>query len=517
MKSQGLTKATAFNLFSRLGLGILGFLQVVLIAKAFGVSVTTDAYMVAIWIPLFVWGMGDSVLIYALVPYLVSIQVKEGSKSANEAANHIFSWFLLVLLAVSIMLYLCASPLVYILVPGFSKEAKLLTVELLRWLSPSVFLGGLAAFFASLLFSIRKFAVPAVTALFPDLGAIGFILFGIKKWGIKAVVIGFIIGVSIQLIILFFTLLRTGIFPRFIRPKFTEFMKTAKLMGPRVGGVGLNRAIVGVDRFFASMLGAGSVSLLAYSFRLTQLPVSLAVAAFGKTLMPTLSKEIAEGNMENVRKLIPRFIGFVFFGLAPIVLLLIYYSEPIIRLIYERGAFTSEATRLAANVLIFYSLAILFSSITVIFSGIFFASGDTWTPFKVTVLSLILNAVLDYVLMSFFGITGIAMATFCVAIITMIVLYNKLKDRIGRIEISQAFKSVIKIVLATGAMSITIWAMTELLQNYLNIQNLKSLFVEIGVLSIFSWVVFLLVCRFLKLEEYLAIELILGRKIGWQK
>ena len=179
MNKQRLAKATIINLSSRVVLGILSLLQVVLIARVFGVSETIDAYMVAIWIPLIIWGLGDSVLIYSLVPYLVSLHVKDGVKSAREAAGHIFSWFIILLLGISIGVYLVSPYLVYILVPGFSKDAQILTAELLRYLSPAILIAGLTAFLSSILYTLKKFTVPAIAALFPDIGAIGFILYGI--------------------------------------------------------------------------------------------------------------------------------------------------------------------------------------------------------------------------------------------------------------------------------------------------------------------------------------------------
>jgi len=518
LRKQRLARSAAINLSSRIGLGIFGLLQVVLIAREFGVSSTTDAYMIAVWITLIIWGMGDTVLTYSLVPYLVSLHVKDGRQRTMAAVNRIFTWFFLAMLAFAIFIYLIAPYLVYVLVPGFSQEAYLLTVELLRLLSPVVFLGGLAAFMAALSYTLRRFGVPAIAAQLPDLGAIAFILFGgIGRWGIKAVAVGFLLGVTLQLIILIFSLLRVKSLPRFSLSGPREFINVAKLMVPRAGGIGMNRAIIGVDRLFASMLAAGSVSVLGYTYRLTQLPVSLAVSTFGKTLMPHLSKEVADGNTGYLRKFVPYAIGFALFGLAPLMLLFVCFSETIIRLLYQRGNFTEGAAVLASGVFIFYSLAILFSATSAILSGIFFASGDTWTPFKVTLTALFINALFDFVLMNAFGIIGIPMATLGVSIITTSLLYRKLNATIGRIEISRIFKSIIKIAAASVCMGLSIVAMRGFLSGQINLHGTEVQLLEIILVSFVSWVFFLVACRLLKLEEYLALESIVGRKLGWVK
>lgn len=517
MNKQRIVKAALVNLFSRVGLGVLGFIQVILIAKAFGVSITTDAYMVAIWIPLFIWGMGDSVLVYSLVPYLVSLQVKEGKNSSRESVNDIFSWFLLIMLAATIGIYFGSEYIVRILVPGFSDEGRILTAGLLRWLSPAILLGGLTAFLTAILYALKKFTVPAIVALLPDIGAICFLVFGVEQWGISAVVMGFLSGLFVQLIILVITLLRSGNLPGFRLSGIKKIKDVSMLIGPRVGGVGMNRAIVGVDRFFASMLEAGAVSILAYSYKITQLPVSMAVSAFGKTLIPVLSKDVAQGNMDNVRKFIPRAVGYLLFVLAPMVLLIIFFSEPIIRILYQRGSFSPEATLIASHVLVFYSLAMLFQSIGIIFSGVFYIMGDTWTPFKITAISLILNVVLDAVLIKFFGIPGIAIATLGVAAVSMVLLYIMLSIRIGGIKIVQFINSLMKIAVATGIMGLVIWGLSVIFTQPVPYNNVAGQFLQMGSFSLLSWIIFLFACRLLKLEEYLTVELILGRKFWLQK
>ncbi len=518
MRQKRLGRSALINLLSRLGLGAFGLLQVILIAREFGVSATTDAYMIAVWVTLIIWGMGDTVLTYSLVPYLVSKYVKEGRGKALIAVNNIFTWFFLSLLVLSFLLFVLAPYLVAVLAPGFSTEAAALATDLLRVLSPVVFFGGLAAFLASLSYTRQRFGVPALAAQLPDLGAISFILFGgIGRWGIEAVAFGFLAGVLLQLTILFVAVLREGIVPRFRFSGIGEFLRVARLMGPRAGGIGVNRGIIGIDRLFASMLGSGSVSVLGNTYRLTQLPVSLAVAALGKTLMPHLSREVAEGNMDYLRRFVPHAIRYVFFGLAPLVLIFVYFSESIIRIIYQRGHFTDEAAVLASGVFVFYSLAILFSATSVILSGIFFASGDTWTPFKVTFYALLLNAVLDYALMNIFGIMGIPMATLTVSLITTSLLYLKLNSVIGGIEIFSVFTPILKIGTATLFMGLGIALMRWAIGGFMELQNAPMQLVEIGLVSFVSWVLFLAVCRVLNLEEYRRVETMVGRKLGWVK
>jgi putative peptidoglycan lipid II flippase len=517
LTKQKIAKDVAINFASRIAIGILGLLQLTLIARAFGASHTTDAYMVAKWIPLFVLGSGDSVLSYSLVPYLVGMRVDEGQQSVKEKTNSIFSWFFLSLCICTIVIYVITPYLIRIIVPGFPEETKILTIKLLRWLCPAIFIGGLSAFSSSLLFAVKKFSVPAIASLFPYFGGVVFILIGVRRLGIMSVIVGFSLGILLQLIMLHFAIWSEGILPRFSWKGFNNFKKVLKLIAPRSMGAGLNAAVIGVDRFFASMLGVGAVSVLAYSYRLSLFPFSLAVGAFGKTLMPTMAKAIAQGEMDKIRTLIPRIIGIIVFGVAPVILLLIFFSEPIIRILYQRGSFTSEAAALTANLLVYYSLAILFRAIALTFSGIFFASGDTVTPFKITCISLLLNAALDYIFMRLFGIVGIALSTLGVALLSMILLHYRITAHIGKLDMSSVFRSLLKIAVATIVMGITIWGMKKVLGGVLGFQEFTEQLVEVITFSLLSWSVFIFICRILKLEEFFTLRSLLKREPSWQE
>lgn len=509
MKQQRFARSAAINLFSRLCMISLGFLQVIFVAKYFGLSEITDAYIVSTWIVFIVWSVGDTVLTYSLVPYLVSMDVKDGERGAKEAARRIFFWFAAALLVFSVSVYLFSPFLAYVLAPGFSPEARGLATGFLRLLSPAIFLGGIAAFFSAILYSVKKFALPALAALLPDICAIAFLVLGAGAFGIKALMLGLIAGAALQSALLALLLAKLKLFPGLRFSGLAALKETASLIGPRLGGVGINRTIVGIDRLFASMLGSGAISALAYSFKLTQMPVMLVVDALGKTLMPSLSRDAASGDTDKIRKLVPKVVGLVVFGLLPVVFLTIYYSEPIIRLLYQRGSFTPEDTAFASGVLVYYSLATIFTAISVVMAGIFFALGDTVTPLRVTVVSLFLNIALDYVLMNLFGIIGIPLATICVAMTSSVLLFNKLKAKLGHIDLLSGMGSFIKMALATAFMGATIWVLAKLTE-YTSFSDYKVL--EMAVFSVLSWASFIFACRLLRVEEYKSMRLMLGRR-----
>lgn len=501
MKRKTIFKSTLINLFSRASFGILQVIQIIIIARIFGASYIADSYMIAKWLPLFVWAIGDTVLLYSLVPFIVSISVKKGKQDAKRTIDQIFSWFLIIFLIAALVVFLVSPLLVRLFVPGFTEEAHKLTTDLLRLLSPVIFLGGLAAFLSSILYSMRKFLMPAITTLLPSIGVISFLLVFVKKWSIQTAVFGFEIGLLFQLLGLILVLARYKMLPRINFKKSGEVKKVFTQIGPRFGGVVLNRIIFAVDRFFASLIGVGSVAILTYSYRSAQLPAALVAAAFGKTLLPTLSKMIAEDKMDKVKIRIPRYVGLLLFTLMPLVILLIYFRVPIIRILYERGNFTFENTIITADLFIFYTLALVFQCIATFFSGIFFAAGNTRTPFIITLISFVLNAILDFIFIRFWDFTGIAIATLIISIISVVLLFNRLSNNFGRIGLKPILGSFFKIITATGIMGIVVWLSSDFLLNilHLSLPDLKIL--HLLILSLFTCLIFLFICFILRLEE----------------
>ena len=510
-RHRGILKSATVNLSARIAEGVLGLLLVILLAREFGISASTDAYMIALWLPMFFWGLGETILVYSLVPYFVAIREKEGPEAFRRTVGAVFFWFSLFLAGIASLVFLAAPLLAWILAPGFSEETRVLVSHLLRWLAPVIFIGGLGGFASCLFYAAQRFVVPAASSLLPDLGAIGFLLLYADSWGITAPAAGFMFGVLAQGLLLFAALAVFRMLPVFRRGAFREFWGAVRLIGPRFGGASINRFNMGVDRFFASMLGPGSVSALVYAFRLAQVPIVLSVAALGKTLMPVLTREVIHGGPERLRSLIPRAVGFVGFSLAPIVLFFVFFSEPLIRVLYQRGGFDPEATRLAAEVLLYYSLGILFTAFCILFQGVFYALQDTLTPLKVNAAALVINVVADVVLMNLLGLPGIALASVLVAACSAVFLYIALKRRVGGFEMGGVVRTYGRLLPVWGSLGGLAWGAATVVSPFMAPATLQVQILWVAALFMISGGVYLLLCRWFQVDEYRYVARMLGK------
>ena len=490
----------------------LRIVQLMLIARFFGTSNATDAYMVAMWTPMLVWSLGDTVLVSALVPYLVSLGVKKGKEAAKESAGGVLSRTFLLSLFFALLVLAFAPYLVRLFAPGFAHEHRVLTTRLVRVLTPAIFLSGLTSFLSSLSYAARKFLAPAVAALIPSLAIILFLLLFVDRWSIYSVVAGFSSGLAVQLTILIVALLKHGLLPRFHWKGLDKNRGVLRRLAPRFGHNLLSQAISVVDRLFASTLAVGSISILAYSFQVARLTPMVIESALGKTLMPLLSKIVAEGKLNNIREFIPRYVGLITFIMAPIALILIYFRIPVIHILYQRGNFTSDATMLTAHTFIFYMLAVTSQSVRMVFGGVFAATGDTLTPFAIGILSFLLNIPLNYFFSRQWDLAGIAIATLCISALGMILTFERLNAKIGPFRLSLAFKALVKIALAVVVMGFSIWAIDTGTSMILNPQSVVGRLALICLCAFMGCIIYLLVCYVLRLKELLSFRSILGAR-----
>jgi putative peptidoglycan lipid II flippase len=170
--------------------------------------------------------------------------------------------------------------------------------------------------------------------------------------------------------------------------------------------------------------------------------------------MPILARHAARERMDEIRWLLTRLVGVAGFVFIPACFLLAGLGHELLSVVFERGAFGSEATRLTATALLCYSLGMLSFSTNPILTGVFFSLRDSITPLKASSVAFVINGVLDYLLMQVLGHAGIALATAATASGVSVVLWSGVRKRVGGIETRSVLNSLYKSLLAASAMLI---------------------------------------------------------------
>ncbi len=404
--------ATAFS-------RILGFIRDVIIASVFGTSYVADAFFIAFRLPnLLRRLLGEGALSAAFIPVFTELRTRHGRSEAMRFAAVVFNVLILVLIVVSVAGVLMAPFMVRVLTLTFhGTDSKLaLTITLTRWIFPYIFFMGLAALFMGLLNASDHFFFPALAPVCLNISLIGSVLL-LGKYlpeGMEAkvwtLVVGVLAGGSLQVLVQIPMALKKGfrILVQFVHPALA---KVGRLMIPAVFGLAVTQVNILVDTMLAWRLGTGSVSALYYGNRLVQLPLGVIGIAIATASFPSFSRQVAEGDTTGLKKTLGFALRMTLFLMVPAAVGLIVLGKPIVRLLFERGAFDPVATEGTLLALGYYAVGLAAYAAVKVLVPVFYSLGDAVTPVKVGAVCVVVNIVLNLLLMGPLSHGGLALAT----------------------------------------------------------------------------------------------------------
>ncbi|MFQ5427449.1 MAG: murein biosynthesis integral membrane protein MurJ [Thermodesulfobacteriota bacterium] len=462
LSKQGIVKAAGVNSIARLLVSVLGFAQLIVLAKIFGLGTEIDALLIAQTLPLLFVIMGETVLSWSFLPIFVEQMEKRGEEDAWNFANKFFTILTLLLFCLTVLVFVFAAQITYLLAPGMSPEGRVLATLMLRIMSPVILLSASASLPATIFNSYQNFTVPALVSLVFGSSVLVFILALSDGLGIISAAIGVLAGLLLQCIILHAILYRNNRrFSFSIDLKDKSVRKTAKLMGPRFMGLSLNRFDVMVDRLFASTIGMGYISALAYADKLVMLFCGLLPLALGKSMMPIMSRLSATGNFAEIKRLFNKSMGMLAFFFLPVTGGLIVLCEPIVDILFKRGAFDDNASAITSTAIIFYSIGLMAFSFNILINGVFYSMQDTLTPIKANVLGSVLNIILDILLIRVFSYAGLALATSIIAFVKSLVLHRLLTKKIGSLGARHLLNTLMRVGTGTLVMVAVMWGVKD--------------------------------------------------------
>jgi putative peptidoglycan lipid II flippase len=446
---------------------IFGFVRDVIVAWFFGAGLAADAFFMAFTIPNLLRRLfAEGSLTISFIPVFTEYLFKRGREEAFRLARS--AWWLLaiILTAVAVVGILLAPVIVKVIAPGFlsTPEKYDLTVLLTRIMFPYIFFISLVALAMGILNALGHFAAPALAPVLLNLAMIGSVLLLSPHLPKPAVglAIGVIIGGGLQLALQIPFMVRKG-FHLFVRsPLYHAAIKRiALLMTPAVFGAAVYQMNIVVGRLLASLLPEGSVSYLYYADRLVQFPLGVFAIALATAVLPSLSKQATVSDMDGLRSSFSYALRLVFFVTIPAMTGLIILREPIVRLLFQRGAFDPDTTRLTAEALLYYALGLwAFSGVRIVVSA-FYALQDTKTPVKMAVISLLVNIGLSILLMGPMRHGGLALATSVASGVNLTLLILALRKRLGRIGAHDILGSVLKSTASAAVMGCVIGFLTS--------------------------------------------------------
>lgn len=403
---RGILTVGVWTMASRL----LGFIRDILIAALVGAGPVADAFFVANRLPnLFRRLFGEGAFNAAFVPSFSALLTREGHDSARSFAAETLAVMVFWLLALTLLCMIAMPVIMLGFAPGFSDEPQkfALTVELARIAFPYMPLICLAALLSGILNGLDRFAAAAAAPVLYNLVSIACMLWLVPyvptpghalAWGVS------LSGV-VQLALLLVAVRRAGMRITLPRPRLTPRIRTLlRKMGPGVLGAGITQINMSVDVIIATLLPAGTASILYYADRLNQLPLAVIGIAVGTALLPQLSRAVAQaesgGDATAPHRTLNQAITYALVLTLPAALALIAVGAPIVDVLFRRGAFDTATVALTAQALAAYAAGLPAFVLVKILTPAFFARGDTAMPVRIGLWCIALNLALNVVLMS---------------------------------------------------------------------------------------------------------------------
>ena len=436
---------------------ILGFVRDILMAAGLGTGPVADAFFVAFRFPNFFRRLfAEGAFNAAFVPQFARRLEADGQDAARAYAESVLAVLLAALLTFTLIAVLAMPWLMHAIAPGFADDpAKFAdAVQLTRLTFPYLMFMALVALYGGILNSLYKFAafaaapvvlnvffIVALALVIPWTGAAGRVL----AWTVT------LAGMA-QFGLLVWRARRAGIALGLPRPRLSpEVRRTLRLMGPGVLSAGALQLNLVVGTIIASWQDE-AVSYLYYADRVYQLPLGLIGIAFGVVLLPELSRKLRADDSTAALRALNRGLELAMLLSLPAAVALLTIPQPIIAVLFERGAFDAQSARATAHALAAFALGVPAYVLVKILQPAFYAREDTVRPLRAAVAGVATNITLSLLLFLVLGHVGIALATAAAAWVDSGLLALWLRRR-GYLRLdNQCWRRLPRMVLASALM-----------------------------------------------------------------
>ncbi|MDR3270574.1 MAG: murein biosynthesis integral membrane protein MurJ [Peptococcaceae bacterium] len=514
---QNLAKAAGFLMLVNLGSRLLGFLRETLIAGYFGQQSATDAYNIAFVLPdLLYWLLMGGVLSSALIPvfseYIAKGQEEEGWRVVSSTMNII----LLALSFCTLLGLILAPQFMALEAPGLSEDYQSLAVLLTRIILIQPLILAFSGFAMGILNSYKIFWPSALGTLLYNAGIIlvGPLLVSGWHMGIEGFAFGVVFGAVANIAVQIPALRRLGMrYYPVIDWRHPGVRRILVLAIPIILGYAINQIPVAIYSNLASLLPPGSVSAVNRAYRLFQMPIGIFALAIGVAVFPTLTEQVALKRLRELKATISLAVRMVIYITLPVSVGMIILRYPLIRLLFEHGAFTAQNTADTTVPLIFFCLGITAQSVTNILPRVFYAFNDTWTPVILGILSMIVNVLAMILFVKPLAGGGLALATSLAGAVNMLLLFAVMRRRMRRIGGGQILKTTGQTLIASLCMGVAVWLSQYGVARMLGtegVASLASLVLGAGVGAL----VFAGLSKMMRMEEFAQTMGLVLRRLG---
>lgn len=491
---------------------ILGLLREVLLAKIFGGGTIMTAWGLAFLLPnLFRRLLGEGALGTALVPIITHTIEQEGREAARRKLLSIFAALSLILASLCIFFPVLA----IVLQPFVKRESGRYALEIVPVIMPYAFFICLVGVLSSILNSLGRYFLVALSAVSFNLFMIICLLFIGRQTGtiesqilgLKYLSVSVLLSGAFQLFFLVVLLWKAKMLPSVRNSRLFKdpvLKELYRLTLPGIIGASILQLSLVIDKSIAYFISDYAVPALNFSDRIIDLPIGIFAVAMGSVFLPKMSRTAAKGDLEGMSSFLLFALRNILFVSIPVSVFLIFFDRSVIASFYMRGRFGEKELAETALALIFYAPGIPFFCAAKIITSGFHSRKDMKTPLKITSFALVINVILNLILIWPLKQGGIALATVCSSIFSCTILMKILKQELCHISLKKVFMSTLRMLFC--ALFAGIFAklayLGTLSKNSLRIPHMPADFLALVIAGIVFAFLYLLFSKISKSEEF---------------
>jgi putative peptidoglycan lipid II flippase len=514
-----IARSTAFFSIATAASRVAGLAREVVAAGYYGISGPMSAFTIAFQVPNLIRALfADSALQPAFVPVFTELIGKKAYREAFRLASTMLLLVTMILGAITALFVLLAPVIMPVFAPGFQGEILDLTVALSQVLFPILILLGASGIVVGILNSYDRFGAFAISPLFWNLTIILVLVVleplfhGRDK--IYAYAIGILVGTLVQLLIPAWDLRHTPYrFSFSFDWRHPGVRRVLLLMLPVTISLGLINFNMLINSFFGSLVSDQAPAAIDKAFRIYQLPQGVFSVAIATVLFPTLARFANAGEIENLRATMANGMRQILFVLVPAAAAILVLSDPMIRLVYQRGAFDPAETTVVATALFWFAFSLPTNGLYLLQTRTFFSLQRPWQATALATIDLVVSALAALALYAPFGVGGIVAGTGIGTTVTVLAQAAILSRKFGGLELGRLFSATARITIAAAALAGVGWLVWDVLDGLLG-RGLVGQIVSLGTGLGIGGLVYVAVAKLLRVEELEQMTRLLRRRRG---
>lgn len=495
-----MSKKVAYTLFFMVIMTLiskfLGFIRETVIANYYGTSYIVDSYVMAVAIPSILFGGIFAAIATAYMPTLSTVQETEGKLKANRFTSQIINVMLILSIIVSIIGFVFSDQIVAIFASGFTGKTAALTSFYIKISFTYVIFTSLSSIFDAYMQYEGSYIRPIVSGYFYNAAIIFFVVISALT-SHYLLAFGILAGAFLRLIFIGVCARKKG-FAYSLDFSINESVrKILQLAVPVFIGTYILQINSFVDKTLASGLPVGSVSALNYGMILITLITGLTVSVLVTMIYPKLTRANTNENLELFNDIVEKGVGITAIITIPFTFGIIAFNSEVVQIVYERGAFDSNATNMTSGAFLFYGIGLSFFAMNELLTKVFYSMRNTKAPIVCSGISVIINIGLNLMLIGIMGHRGLALATSIAAIANTIMLLSWIQKAYPHIRINRSKRKLLKIVVAAFLSVFIAYLVNILLVSNVWMPRILYLLIDVS----FAGVVYILLLKIFKIEE----------------